>query len=227
MAKDDSQAGRGPQLLLGIILLLAGTALLLNRLDVVEVTFWGLLGTWWPLLIVAAGLAALFTVPRAWPGPVVLISVGVFLQLARLDVFDLNIGSLVWPILLIVVGLGLLFRFGRSTSDSAEAIRSTVFWWGSTRKTRSQQFRSAVLTAVMGGIELDLRDADITHRADISVFTFWGGVEIKVPPTWRVRVRGLPLLGGWEDKTVDPPDDGAPELVVHITAIMGGAEIKY
>lgn len=227
MAKDTSEQVRGPQLLLGIIFLLLGTALLLSRLDIVEVSFWGLVGTWWPLFIVAAGLAALFTVPRAWPGPVVLIAIGTFFQLVRLDLFELDLGSLVWPILLIVVGLGLLFRFGRSSSDSAEAIRSTVFWWGSARKTRSQQFRSAVLTAVMGGIELDLRDADIAGRADVSVFTFWGGVEIKVPPTWRVRVRGLPILGGWEDKTVDPPDDGAPELVVHITAIMGGAEIKY
>lgn len=227
MAKDTSEQVRGPQLLLGIIFLLLGTALLLSRLDIVEVSFWGLVGTWWPLFIVAAGLAALFTVPRAWPGPAALIAIGTFFQLARLDLFDLELGSLVWPILLIVVGLGLLLRFGRSTTDSAEVVRSTVFWWGSARKTRSQQFRSAVLTAVMGGIELDLREAAIEGRADISVFTFWGGVEIKVPPTWRVRVRGLPILGGWEDKTVDPADDGAPELVVHITAIMGGAEIKY
>ena len=227
MAKDVSQPVRGPQLLLGIIFLLLGTALLLNRLDIVEVTFWGLLGTWWPLFIVAAGLAALFTVPRAWPGPTLLIAIGVFFQLVRLDLFELDLGSLVWPILLIVIGLGLLFRFGRSTADSAEVIRSTVFWWGTIRRTRSPRFRSAVLTAVMGGIELDLREAGIERRADVSVFTFWGGVEIKVPPTWRVRVRGLPLMGGWEDKTVDPPGDGAPELVVHITAIMGGAEIKY
>ena len=31
------------------------------------------------------------------------------------------------------------------------------------------------------------------------VFALWGGVEVKVPPTWRVTVTGLPLLGGFED----------------------------
>lgn len=217
---------RVPQLLFGLLLLVAGIVLLLSRLDIVEVSFWGLVGTWWPLLVVAVGLAALVTVPRAWPGPVVMIAIGVVLQLVRLDVLDLDIGSLLWPVLLIAVGLGLLIRFGRAPSDSAESIRSTVFWWGSARRTSSPQFRSAVLTAVMGGIELDLRQAGIQGRADISVFTFWGGVEIKVPPTWRVTVRGLPLLGGWEDKTTDPVTPDAPELVVHITAIMGGAEIK-
>ena len=225
MAKD-TQPVRGPQFLLGILLLLAGAALLLNRLDVVDVTFWGLVGTWWPLAIVAVGLSALLTVPRAWPGPVVLITIGVLLQLSRLDVLNVDIGSLVWPIVLILVGLALLLRVGRSTNDTAEDIRSTVFWWGSVRRTSSPSFRSAVLTAIMGGIELDLRDADIQGRADVSIFTFWGGVDVKVPPTWRVRVRGLPLLGGWDDKTVDPPDPNAPELRVHVTAIMGGADIK-
>ena len=78
----------------------------------------------------------------------------------------------------------------------------------------------------MGGIEVDLREADIQGRADISIFTFWGGVEIKVPPTWRVTVRGLPLLGGWDDKTLEPADPNAPELVVHVTTIMAGAEVR-
>lgn len=226
MAKDSTEPVRIPQLLFGLVLLGLGVVLLLGRLEIVELSFWEIVGTWWPLLIVAAGLAALATVPRAWPGPVALVAVGVFLQLARLELFELDLGSLIWPIVLIVIGLTLLVRFGRPTSDSAESIRSTVFWWGSERRSRSPRFRSAVLTAVMGGIELDLREADIEGRADISIFTFWGGVEVKVPPTWRVRVRGLPILGGWDDKTVDPVDPGAPELVVHVTTIMGGAEIK-
>jgi len=226
MAHNSSSNVRVPQLLFGLLLVAAGAVLLLNRLDVVDLSFGQLLRTWWPLAIILVGLSALLTVPRAWPGPVVLITIGVLLQLDRLDVFDIGLFTLLWPTLLIVVGLMLLFRFGRPRSDSAEVISSTVFWWGSSRSTTSQRFRSATLTAVMGGIELDLRRADIEHRADISIFSFWGGVEVKVPPTWRVTVRGLPILGGWEDKTVDPLDPNAPELVVYITTIMAGAEIK-
>jgi len=226
MAKETTQPVRVPQLLFGLVLLGLGVAMLLGRLGIVEVSFWRILGTWWPLLIVAAGLAALTTVPRAWPGPVGLIAVGVFLQLARLDLFDVELTSLIWPVVLIAIGLTLLVRFGRPDSGTSDTIRSTVFWWGSERTSRSQSFRSAVLTAVMGGIELDLREADVQGRADISIFSFWGGVEVKVPPTWRVTVRGLPILGGWDDKTVDPTDPNAPELVVHVTTVMAGAEIR-
>mgnify|MGYP000905968762 CR=1 FL=1 len=226
MAKDPTEPVRIPQLLLGLVLLGLGVALLLSRLEIVEVSFWSLIGTWWPLAIVGLGLAALFTVPRAWPGPLLVILLGVILQLARLELFDVPLASLLWPIALIVVGLTLLLRFGRPPRDDADRITSTVLWWGSNPRSRSQSFRSASLTAVMGGIELDLREADVQGRADISIFALWAGVEVKVPPSWRVRVRGLPVLGGWEDKTVDPADPNAPELVVHVTTIMGGAEIK-
>src|SRR5690606_41263139 len=59
-----AQPVRVPQLLFGLVLLGVGVALLLSRLDIVDVSFWDILGTWWPLLIIAAGLAALGTVPR-------------------------------------------------------------------------------------------------------------------------------------------------------------------
>ena len=78
----------------------------------------------------------------------------------------------------------------------------------------------------MGGVELDLREADIEGAARIDVFTFWGGVDIKVPRTWEVRTSGLPLLGGWEDKT-EPPLGGGPVLDVRLVTIMGGAEIRH
>ena len=94
------------------------------------------------------------------------------------------------------------------------------------RRTTSQRFAGGSLTAIMGGIDVDLREADIVGGADLSVFTVWGGVEIKVPSTWRVQVNGLQLLGGWTDKTSPPLDPAAPVLRVHVTAIMGGVEIK-
>lgn len=217
---------RAPQLLLGLALLGVGTVLLLGRLEIIDVSIGELASTWWPLVIVLVGLSALLTVPRAWPGPVALMALGGLFLLDRLDAFTVDLGSLLWPIALIVVGLFFLLRFGRPHSASPEVITSTAIWWGAEPSTTSQQFRSATLTAIMGGIELDLRRADIQGRADISVFAFWGGVEIKVPPTWRVTVRGLPLLGGWENNAAEPTDPNAPELVVHITTIMAGAEIK-
>jgi hypothetical protein len=82
----------------------------------------------------------------------------------------------------------------------------------------------------MGAVELDFRGSTIvTSPAILDVFALWGGIEITVPPEWRVDVRGLPILGGFENKArTSVHDAGAPEqvLVIRGTALMGGVEIK-
>ena len=212
------------QVFLGVLIVAVGVVALLVQLDVIDLSLGQLAADWWPLIVIGIGVAALVTVPRAWVGPSVIIAVGVFFLLRTLDVISVNFWEL-WPVAVILVGLSLLTSFGRRSNEE-DTINSTVMWWGSERRTRSQQFKGGSLTAIMGGIEVDLREADIVGTAEIAIFTFWGGVELKVPPTWRVSVSGLPLMGGWEDETTLPLVDGAPELVVHVTAIMGGAEIK-
>lgn len=214
-----------PQSLLGVLVVAIGVAALLDQLDVVDVSLGQIVSTWWPLAIVAVGVAALATVPRAWVGPAGLLAVGLLLQLGQLGLLDVSVWGLIWPIGIILVGISLITRLGTPGTDDA-VVNSAVIWWGSERRSTSRAFQGGSLTAIMGGIELDLRQADIVGRAEIAVFALWGGVEIKVPTTWRVTVTGLPVLGGWEDKTTPPLDPHAPELVVHVTAIMGGAEIR-
>ena len=217
---------RTPQLFLGLLLVAIGGTALLGRLGVVGIDLGELVSTWWPMLIVLVGIAALVSVPRAWMGPALIILVGAVLQLDRLDLIAVSFWDIFWPSLLLLVGLVLVTRYARGPGDDRNTVNSTVMWWGSNPRTASQDFKGGSLTAVMGGIEADLRAAGIQGRAEVSALVFWAGIEIKVPPTWRVTVRGLPILGGWEDKTVVPLDPNAPELIVHVTAIMGGVEIK-
>lgn len=218
--------GRTPvQVFLGSLLLAFGVVALLVQLDVITADLGQVAADWWPLVVVGVGVAALVTVPRAWLGPTLVIGVGVLFLVQTLDLVELDVWELLWPVAIILVGLALLTRVGRAHEDD-DVVNSTVVWWGSQRRSRSPKFRGGSLTALMGGIELDLREADIAGRAEIAVFVWWAGVEIKVPPTWRVHVSGLPLLGGWEDKTHAPADPDAPQLVVHVTAVMGGVEVK-
>ena len=212
-----------PQVVLGLIVIAIGVVALLGQTGVIDAG--SFFGTWWPLLVVSLGVAALVAAPRAWIGPLLVISIGIVLQLNTLGVIDVSFWDLVWPVVIILLGVAILLRVGVQTSDSP-VVNSAVIWWGAERSSTAKEFKGGSLSAIMGGIEVDLREAEIVGRADISVFVWWGGVDIKVPPTWRVRVEGLPLLGGWENKTTAPPAPDAPELVIHATAIMGGVEIK-
>jgi len=80
---------------------------------------------------------------------------------------------------------------------------------------------------VMGGIELDLRQATLPEDAVIELFAFWGGIEIWVPREWSVVNQGFALMGSIEDKTGNLPQrPGQPRLVLRGMALMGGVEIK-
>jgi hypothetical protein len=84
--------------------------------------------------------------------------------------------------------------------------------------------------AVMGGVELDFRDAVLAPGAvtTINCFAFWGGIDIKVPPDVHIDTGGFALLGGFEqsgDAWDEPPPD-APTIQVNGVAIMGGVDVK-
>ncbi len=212
------------QVLAGVLVVLVGVVLLLERTGVVDIDLGTVASTLWPLVVVLVGLTSLLLVPRAWFGPVVITAAGVVLLLDRLDVLDVSLWDYLWPIAVILIGLGI--TFGAARGQQEDRITALAFWWGTERRSRSPHFRSASLTAIMGGVELDLREADIQGTARVDVFTFWGGVDIKVPRTWEVRTTGLPLLGGWENKT-QAPAGGGPVLEVRLVTIMAGAEVRY
>jgi len=214
------------QVLLGVLVVLAGVVLLLERTGAVEIDLGTVVGTLWPLAVVLVGLTSLLLVPRAWYGPVVITAAGVVLLLDRVDVLDVSLWDYLWPVAVILIGLGITFGAG-ARRDQEDRVTAIAFWWGVERRMRTRAFRSASLTAIMGGVELDLREAQIEGSARVDVFAFWGGVEIKVPRTWEVRTTGLPLLGGWENTTEPPAVAGAPVLDVRLVTIMGGAEIRH
>jgi len=88
--------------------------------------------------------------------------------------------------------------------------------------------RAMQVVAVMGGAELDFREARFGSEAvEIEVFALMGGVEITVPPGVRVEVSGFALMGGFgECGTGAPAEPGAPVVRVSGFAMMGGVEVR-
>lgn len=83
--------------------------------------------------------------------------------------------------------------------------------------------------AVMGGVEIDLREAVLQPGVtEIECFALMGGVEIKVPPSVRVETDGIAIMGGFEDHVLLPAtsDPNAPTVRVTGVAIMGAVEAK-
>ncbi|MGD2154499.1 MAG: DUF1707 domain-containing protein [Gemmatimonadales bacterium] len=100
---------------------------------------------------------------------------------------------------------------------------------GASRKGEWSPPRRLRAVAVMGGIELDFRDARLAPgETQVTVVALMGGVEIVVPPGLPVTVRGVGILGAVDqaEQSADEVDASAPHLRVTALALMGGVDIK-
>ncbi len=82
---------------------------------------------------------------------------------------------------------------------------------------------------VMGGCELDFRDAQLGPGVtEVRVLAIMGGVEIIAPPDLQVECSAIGIMGGFDHQqtvssTTDPE---APVIRVTGVAIMGGGEVS-
>jgi len=99
---------------------------------------------------------------------------------------------------------------------------------GSNLRGRWLAGRKLSAIAVMGGGEIDLRNAVLTEgELRITIFSFMGGVNVVVPPGIDVECSGFALMGG--NDTHVPPQDlppGARRVHVRAISIMGGSDVK-
>jgi hypothetical protein len=98
---------------------------------------------------------------------------------------------------------------------------------GTRRAGRWNPARTNHAIAIMGGAEIDFREAVMgPGLTELRIFTLWGGVEVIVPPGMNVESHGVGILGGFEHAPDRPGDPNAPTLRVTGLALMGGVDIK-
>jgi Domain of unknown function (DUF5668) len=101
----DSEGRQTSRLIAGALLLILGVLFALQNLGVVRA---GHLGDYWPLLLVWVGLTRMLGARRRhFASGLVVVLMGVFFQLDRLDVIWVPMRHF-WPLLLIVLGFGLI-----------------------------------------------------------------------------------------------------------------------
>lgn len=209
---------------LGVVLL--GGLLLLDTLNIGG--FNNLLSTWWPLFVVGAGVLVFLNDPKSFLWALLLLGFGSLYQLNNLTIVDINPWQLFWPAIIIVVGLSIIFRqsgsrtkIGTHESDDISAILG-----GASQANKSEDYKGGKVTAIMGGVEIDLRKSIIKKEATLDVFVLMGGVELRVPENVVVKTKAAAILGGIENKSQVVETKNAPILYVTGEVILAGVEIK-
>ncbi len=227
---------RDPQqrLVFGILIMIVGVLALLDNLRIFE----GIrLISFWPAVFIVGGLLKM-SQSQARSGyfiGAIFIAVGSIMTLNNLGVINIRIRDF-WPVILIALGFLVIFKdkakqglddfSNTKISDNKDGkIDIVAIMSGSQGNIASSNFIGGDITAVMGGVELDLRNASIETEAVINVFTFWGGISLKIPNDWSVVNSANAVLGGIDDSTV-PNMSANKRLIITGTSVMGGVEIK-
>jgi predicted membrane protein len=114
----------------------------------------------------------------------------------------------------------------KKTGD--DYIHSNAVFGGSEHAITSQNFRGGETMALFGGVELDMRQAQISaDGCKIHATALFGGVEIIVPDDWNVIITGTPIFGGIDSKSRRKSDaKSGKDIYIHCTVAFGGVEIK-
>lgn len=124
-------------------------------------------------------------------------------------------------------GAAYLFRQQRSKYAGSRR-HILVVQGGSQLRPSGDEIEDAVISVMMGGVVLDLRETDLSRRpARLDILAIMGGLELVIPQSWKVRIDVEPAMGGIRDTRtgrIDP--ERALDLVLSGRVILGGLDIS-
>jgi predicted membrane protein len=233
--RNDYPARVNNRALIGVILVLAGLFLVIRNTGFFPGFIDNVIFSW-PMLLVVIGLVLTLGATEKTAG-IIIMAVGGFFMIPLIFRETFHMYNMFWPTIFIIIGVIFLAtaRRGWSVVKSKGVLGDDYIDYvnvfsGGERQVVSENFKGGKVSAVFGGIELDLTKAKLASgRSELEVACIFGGATIIVPDDWHVTVEVTPILGGFSDsrklspgRTVDP----AKHLIIKGVVILGGGEIK-
>jgi predicted membrane protein len=246
---DNQQTSLPPKsgkLLAGLILIAAGTILLLHQLGF----FFPRWLISWPMILIVISLVIgaknKFT-NSSWLLP---FAIGVAFLIDR-ALPNVHLSRYIAPAA--IIGLGLWIMFGRShhwksrswqeqhlnwenvtasahnqADATGEFLEAVAVFGGNKKTVFSKNFTGGDVVAFMGGVEINLSQADMQGRVVLEVTQILGGTKLIVPSHWDVVSEITAVFGGIEDKRMQHSSAIQPNkiLVLRGTSVFGGIEIQ-
>jgi predicted membrane protein len=211
----------------GIVLVILGLVFLLRNLHFLPLppVFFS-----WKALLIVIGVVGISLGRREGFIPLMIGALFIFIY----DILGLHYFSFrdLWPLALVLVGIAILMRHrtaSKMQSDSNE-IDGMALFSGVEKQVTSDQFQGGKVTAIFGGIDMDLRSATLSNNNNtIDLFTMFGGTEFRIPADWTINMSQLTVLfGAFEDKRTFTNNQTDPNKVLNIKGLIlfGGGEIS-
>lgn len=221
--------------IIGIILVMIGLFLVLRNTGFFPEFISHIIFSF-PMLLVAIGLVITLGSSGNRTSGVIVMAVGAFFLIPHIfrETFDVN---MFWPAIFIIIGVIFIATKRRGWNVPVtkgllgdDYIDYVNVFSGGERQIVSENFRGGRISAVFGGMELDLTKAKLaTGVNEIEIACVFGGATLIVPDDWNITINVTPVLGGFTDSRKLLPGrmiDPTKQLVIKGAVVFGGGEIK-
>ncbi len=226
---------------LGLVLILFGGLILLDNLNLMSHGIAKIIFSF-PTFMILIGLITLFNSNRKGFS-ITLITIGLIFLIPEIDpTIDIDFGTII-AVVFIFAGVYVIIRhrkmdyhfrqrfFGKHDEMvNNDLLDEIAIFGGGEKKIRNENFKGGRITTVFGGNEIDLTDCKLAEGTQtIDIFTMFGGVEMHVPASWKIKHDVIPIFGGFSQKGrmhSSEMQNDSQTLFVKGIVIFGGVEVK-
>jgi predicted membrane protein len=221
---------------IGVVLVLAGLFLVMRNTglfpDFIDHVIFS-----WPMLLVTIGLVMTLGASEK-TGGIIVMAVGGFFMIPLIFRETFHMYDMFWPSIFIIIGIIFIVTRRKkwnpvnvsASASGDDYIDYVNVFSGGERQILSENFRGGKVSAVFGGIELDLTKAKLAPgRNELEIACIFGGATIIVPDNWFVIIEVTPILGGFSDSRKILPGrqvESSSQLVIKGAVVFGGGEVK-
>ena len=224
--------------IVGLLLIIAGALIFFDLFNIFSFPFRYYIFSWKTLLI-AIGIIALISNRNKVVG-VVLIALGFVFWSPHIFDYHYSFSNVFWPLVFIGIGIILIFNrrtacpgriCGERTTDeniSNDFFEDLAVFGGGTRNVVSKDLKGGQITAIFGGSDIVLKEAQPAPNCLIDVFVLFGGTKLIVPDDWVIKSDVVSIFGGFNDKRNIASSQIDSNKVIRIKGLVvfGGGEIK-
>lgn len=219
-------------ILWGIVFIAIGLIIALNVLGITHINIF--FGGWWTLFIIVPSIIGLFkNDDKTWS--LIWLLIGILLLLSARGIMSFAVlGKMIVPGILIIVGLSIIFKdvihdkvnkkIKELNKDGLEEYAATFS--GQKVDLQGDEFKGAKLDAVFGGVEFNIKNANINEDKIIDCSAIFGGIDIFVPSHVNVKVKSTPIFGGVSNKVPFIKGEDVKTIYINAFCLFGGVDIK-
>ncbi len=210
----------------GVILIFLGLLFIASSIFKFNIFFDG----WWTLFIIVPSLIAIFTTKDKFSSALVLL-IGIllfascrgFMDIGSVVIISIGLAIIATGVNLVATERNKRKNKGQKTKNENNKTQAGILGMSEVKITN--EYTGGNLTAVLGGVTLDLREAKIKKDITINVTAIMGGIDIKVKDDVNVVLNTVNILGASESK-LKPKKESKVTIYIEGMCFLGGTEIK-